>query len=248
MEQTPSWEANRLSPSQEIPLILWNPKVHGRIYRCLPPVPILSQINPVHAPHPTSWRSFLILSPTMPRSPYQNPVCTSPLTNTCHITSPSHSSWFDHPSNIWWAVENTKLPTICTFPHFPFTSPLLGPNILLSTLLSNALCLRSSLNVRDQASHPYKTTGKITVLCILIFILRDSKLEDKRFCTKRQQALTDYNLPLISSQMEFPFVRTVPKYLNCFTLSKDLLLLVAISCRMLVLRPVHILIFLSIYF
>jgi hypothetical protein len=28
----------------------------------LPPVPVLSQINPVHAPHPNSWRSFLILS------------------------------------------------------------------------------------------------------------------------------------------------------------------------------------------
>jgi hypothetical protein len=28
MEQSPSWEANRFSVSQEIPRILWNPKVH----------------------------------------------------------------------------------------------------------------------------------------------------------------------------------------------------------------------------
>jgi hypothetical protein len=41
---------------------------------------------------------------------------------------------------------------------------LLGPNILLSTLFSNTLNLCSSLNVRDQISHPYKTTGKIIVL------------------------------------------------------------------------------------
>jgi hypothetical protein len=42
----------------------------------------------------------------------------------------------------------------------------------------------SSLNVRDQVSHPYRTTGKITVLYILILIFLDSRREDKRFRTE----------------------------------------------------------------
>jgi hypothetical protein len=65
--------------------------------------------------------------------------------------------------------SNYGAPHYAIFPQSPATLPVLGPNILLSTLFSGNL--RSSINVRDQVSHPYNTTGKIIVLYILIFYL-----------------------------------------------------------------------------
>ena len=95
MEQSPPWEAKRFSASQEIPRILWNPKVHCRIHKCPPPALILSQLDPV-PPHSFSWISILIF-PSTPESskwslslrlPHQNPVYTTPLPHTCYMPRP----------------------------------------------------------------------------------------------------------------------------------------------------------------
>ena len=107
---SPSWEANRFSTSQEIPHILRNPKVHYRVYNSPPPVSILSQINPVHAPssHFLKFHLYVIISstpgsskwPPSLRFPHQNPAYVSPRPHTCYMTCPSHASRFDDPNNI----------------------------------------------------------------------------------------------------------------------------------------------------
>jgi len=97
--------ANLFSASQEIPCISWNAKVHSCIYQCPPPVPILSQINPVHAPSSHFLNIHLNILPSMPGSskwflslkfPHPNPICTSPHPYTCYMPCPSHSSLLDH--------------------------------------------------------------------------------------------------------------------------------------------------------
>ena len=69
MEQSPSWETNISSASQEIPRILRNRKVHCHIHNSPSPVPILSQINTVYAPSSNlSTIRFNIILPTTPGS------------------------------------------------------------------------------------------------------------------------------------------------------------------------------------
>jgi hypothetical protein len=50
MEQSPSREANWFAASQEIPRVLWNPKVPHRTNKRPPRIPTLSQPNPILTP------------------------------------------------------------------------------------------------------------------------------------------------------------------------------------------------------
>ena len=97
MEQSP-WEANRFSASQEFPRILWNRKVNYCIQKCQSPVPILSQLDPVHIPTSYFLKIHLnIILPSTSGSPkwyfsfgfsHQNPAYASPLPHTRYMPRP----------------------------------------------------------------------------------------------------------------------------------------------------------------
>ena len=113
-------------------------------------------------PHPTSWRSILILSSHLRLglpsgifpSGFPTKTLYTPLLAHIRATCPAHFILLDLITRTICGEEYRSLSSsLCSFLHSPITSSLLGPNILLNTLFSNTLSLRSSLNVSNQVSH-----------------------------------------------------------------------------------------------
>ena len=100
----------------------------------------------------------------------QNSVCFSLVSHKRYIPSRSHS--FDFITQTIFGEQYRLLSSSLSSLHkSPVSSFLLGPNILLNTLLSNTLNLCASLNLSGKLSHPYRATDKIIIVYILVFIV-----------------------------------------------------------------------------
>jgi len=105
-------------------------------------------------------------------------LCMRWLSSPIRTTCPAHLILLDFIARTILGAEYKSFSSsLCSLLHYPITSSLLGPNILLNIVFSNTLSFLSSRNVSDQVSHPYKTTGKIIVLYILIFKFLVSNLD-----------------------------------------------------------------------
>jgi hypothetical protein len=111
------------------------------------------------------------------RFPHQHPVYTTP--RPLRATCPAYLILLHLFNRTIFSEQYRSLsPSLWSFLHSPVTSSLLGPNTFLSTLFWNTHRLRSSLDLSDQVSHPYKDLDSLFstlhVSCNAHFVLHQT--------------------------------------------------------------------------
>ena len=148
MVYSPSWEVNWFAASQEITRISRNPKVLYRTHKRPPRISIPDPPNPVHIP--TSYLLEIhpnIIHPSAPRPPQWSPSLRFPHKDPIHpLSSPIRATCPAHlillhfiTRTILGEQYKSFRSSLCNLLHSPFTSSLLGSNILLNIMFSNTL-------------------------------------------------------------------------------------------------------------
>jgi len=151
-----------MEPESSLPLS--QQPVHSSL--CPSLVPILSQFNTVHSPYPTSWRSILIFSAHLNlvlasglfTSRLPNKTLHASVLHTSHLPLPSHSCWLNHPSEIWWGVQN-KVYCTCIYCHGTVVSTVVSCREVLCSDLDAELGYRDLSPIWFSSVPPNTNSG-----------------------------------------------------------------------------------------
>ena len=143
-------------------------------------------------PHPTSWRSVLLLSShlclDLPYglflSGFPTKTLYTPLLTPIHATFPAHLIRLHFTT---WTIQGEEYRSLsfslCSFLHSLLISPLLGPNILLNTTLEHSQPIFLPQFKQPNFMPTQNNRQNYSSAHLKIFKFLNSNLEDKKFCT-----------------------------------------------------------------
>jgi len=173
----------------------------------IPPlVPVLNQINPVHVLPSYFLMSVLILCSHLPVC---LPSCLFPSgfpTKTLHAppVSPIRAT---SPITISAQQYNSRSFSLYSSRQSHVTPSVWGPNAFLDAVLWTTLGVCSCIDVRDQVSHPHKTTRLCTTYCTLYILMQPAARQKILWTARQQAAVPEFSVLFKALRMQSWFVK-----------------------------------------